>query len=673
MINSRALFLTGILLIVFVTLVAKLFTIQIAKNEYYSLLAEKQQNKPVVVRAERGLIKGLNGEVLSFTRDYISFFVDTRMMNAKRVDSIAALFSKVFNKPKFFYKKMIDEGVNNVCIEKKAPMEKAIELKKIVIEGMFYQEDFSRVYPYGSLASHVIGYVNKDIVGVEGIEKKYNKELTGTDGYFVFERDVLGRIVSVNEKLSSPTVSGNQIILTINKSYQKILEEELSAGLKKYGGESAVGIIMNPNTGEILALANSPDFDPANYQLFSAEARRNRALTDTYEPGSTIKSIVLAIMLEKNLIKEDEVIDTEMGNYIYKNVKISDSHPFASLTVREALEQSSNVGMTKLSFRLNDDILYKYLRDFGFSNATQIDLPSEAEGLLKKPDRFSGLTKAFMSFGYELSVTPLQIISAYSALVNGGTLHQPYIVSSVVSNTGNILLENKPKKIRTVISKSTSDKIKDFMVGVVEQGTGTAAQLEDVIAGGKTGTSQRLMNNSYSSSHHNSSFVGFFPADHPKIVAFILVNAPQIGKYGGLVAAPIFQKVSKRMIEADLNLVPSKKKIHRKENFVEQLIADLKTAPKKTTRSYLNVGEKNENDQPRKFFNGNRTTMPNLMNKSIRDVVAQLNELGLKYKVSGTGKVVWQSIEPGANIYQDSICIIKCDSSIKKATTNSNL
>ena len=671
--NARALILAAVLLLIFVALVAKLFTIQVAKHEYYSLVAERQQNKPLTVKAERGLIKDANGEVLSFTSDNISFFADTRMMNAKRIDSISSALSRVFNKPEEYYKKIIEEGAGNVCLEKKVPMEKALELKKTIIEGLYQQEDFSRIYPYGNLASHVLGFVNRDMVGVEGIEKIYQEKLAGTDGYYNFERDVLGRIISVDENLSRAAVPGNQIILTINKTYQKILEEELAKGMQKFGGESAVGIIMNPNTGEILSLANSPDFDPANYEYSTAEERKDRAITDTYEPGSTMKSISLSILFDQNLVNEDELVDVENGKYLIKNTPILDSHPNSILTVRGVLEQSSNVGMAKLSARISDDVFYKYLRDFGFSNSTQIELPSESAGSLKKPSAFSGLTKPFLSFGYEISLTPLQLITAYCALINGGTLVQPYIVKKITDNTGKELEETQPRKIRTVISKSTSDRIKNLMVGVVENGTGTAARLENVLVGGKTGTAQRLVNNSYSSAHHNSSFIGFFPADNPKIVCLILINAPRVGEYGGLVAAPVFHDVAKRMIETDLSLVPEKKNIERKQNLIDRLVADIKTSPKVKTTTFADVADKHvSNISTRKFFNGNNSTMPNLMNQSMRDAIAQLNELGLKCKISGTGKVVWQSLEPGSSIVPGSECIIKCEPSIKKIPAGVN-
>ena len=671
--SKRALILTSFLLIIFVALVAKLFSIQIAKHEYYSLVAERQQNKPLRVKAERGIIKDANGEVLSFTSDNVSFFVDTRMMNSKRTDSIVSAFSKVLGKPKEYYKNLIAKGSGNVCLEKKVPMESALTLKKIVVDGLFHQEDFSRIYPYGNLASHVLGFVNRDMMGVEGIEKTYQQKLVGEDGSYSIERDVIGRIITVDENVSNAAVPGNQIYLTINKTYQKILEEELAAGVQKYGGESAVGIIMNPNSGEIYSLANSPDFDPASYDLSTADARRNRAITDTFEPGSTMKSITLSILIDQNLVNEDEVIDTENGKYFIKNIPVIDAHQYESLTVNGVLEQSSNIGMAKLSSRVADDVLYKYLRDFGFSNSTQVELPGEASGLLKKPGTFSALTKPFMSFGYEIAVTPLQLLTAYCALVNGGKLIQPFIVKKITDATGKDVEVTQAREIRRVISEFTSKKIKNMMVNVVEKGTGTAAQLKNVLVGGKTGTSQQLVNKSYSSSHHNSSFIGFFPAESPKIACLILINAPKGGGYGGLVAAPVFHDIAKRMIETDLNLVPNKKNIKRKQNLIDELVAGIKATPKAKTISFANVADKSySNISVRKFYDKNVSTMPNLMNQSMRDAIAQLTELGLKCKISGTGKVVWQSLEPGSSFIPGSVCTVKCEPATKKINMSVN-
>lgn len=668
MINSRAIIVAGLLFVMLIVLILKLFTIQINKHEYYTRVAENQQYNPKLVKAERGLIKDINGEVLCYTFNNISFYVHKNLIkDNKTIDSIASKFSKELGKSKDYYKSLIKNGKNRICIERKVPLEKAVKLKYYNIDGLSYEEDYSRIYPYGNSACHLLGFINKEGNAEEGIEKYYDKYLKGKDGKYIYEKDVLGRIISLDDKLSTKPENGNSLILTINKNYQKILEEEIKKGLEKFGGESAVGIIMNPNTGEILALANLPDFDPANFNNVKPDDRKNRAITDPIEPGSTMKPITFSILFEKTNTNEKEYVYGENGVYPFKNVKIYDTHKYSDLTVAQVLEVSSNIGTAKLSERIDNETFYKFLRDFGFSNKTAIDLPGESEGRMTLPKNFTGITKAFMSFGYELLVTPLQLTAAYCALVNGGTLYKPFVVKRIIDKNGNVIEEKEPQKIRNVISPKTSERIKNLMINVVEKGTGTAAQLPDVLVGGKTGTSQRLVNNSYSSSHHNSSFVGFFPADNPKFVIYILVNSPTKAQYGGLVAAPIFHDVAKRIVESDPNLIPNKKKIDHNEKLIDQLITDLKTSPK-TSRSYLNIPEIKEEKKIRTFKKTD--TIPNLINVSMRDAIAQLNVLGIKWKVIGSGKVVWQSLEPGSSFSKNDICFLKCENPKKRNIKN---
>lgn len=658
--NGRALFVFFGLVFFFIILVAALVNLQVGKHEKYKFLAERQQNTTDEIKAQRGFIKDRNGKVLSFTNADISFFVDTRMLKKGEAEKIAEKFSKIFNKSKNHYLRLIKNSNKNICIEKKAPMDKALMVSDITIDALYKTEDYSRVYPYGNLASHILGYVDTRTVGIAGIEKQMDEYLTGENGYRYVEQDVLGRMVSVNEELSKTPVPGNDVILTINHDYQKILEDELQKGVETYKGRNSVGIIMNPNDGEILAMAAYPSYDPANYNVFPDSAVRNRVLTDTYEPGSTIKSITMSMLLEENLAKENEIINTENGKYKIKGARISDTHEYEQLTVREVLEHSSNIGIVKLSDRIDKNKFYKYLRDFGFGNITSIDLPGETGGSLKKPDNYSGISKAFIAHGYEISVTPLQVLTAYCALVNGGYLYQPYVVKEVRDFKGNIVEQTEPQKIRQVISEKTSEKIKEFMIGVVENGTGTAAQLDDILVGGKTGTSQKIINGRYSSSHHNSSFVGFFPAENPKLICLILVDSPQIGRYGGQVAAPVFKEIAKRIVEADLMIAPNKKRIERKQDLIEKMFAEIDvngTAPE-----ILNTSNLAEEAPAKRYKDNysNRTTMPDLKNKSLRDAVASLTQLKLKYKVIGTGKVVVQSIQPGEKINPGDVVLITC-------------
>ncbi len=553
--NSRALVVIIGIIVFFFALLFKLFDVQIIKSDELKYYAERQQTKLEKVEPERGLIYDRDDVLLAYNKNDVSFFLDLRMADKADRQKIAEKFSSVFVKSKSYYLKLMNQTSKTFCIEKKAPGEKALLLKNFKADGLFSVEDPTRVYHYKNLASHILGFTDqKDYTGVNGIEKSFNDLLKGEEGVRLVERNAVGDVMTFSEDETREAVPGDNIYLTIKRSFQSVLEEELQKGISDFDASSGVGIIMNPNTGEILALANINDYDPNNYWDFSDDARRNRSVTDTYEPGSTFKSFTMATLLDQNLCKETERINVENGKYRFKNANISDTHSFENLTVRGIIEQSSNVGISKLSQRIDDELFYKYLRGFGFGNYTAINLPGEVKGTLKKPNEWSGITKAFMSFGYEISVTPIQLATAYSAIVNGGILYKPLIVKKITNENGEVVVNNESKEVRRVISEKTSERMKSLLKGVVDNGTGKLANLDIVPVGGKTGTSQRLVDGKYTR-NYNSSFVGFFPVENPQIVCLILLNSPNVGKYGGLVAAPIFKKVATRLIELEPGLI----------------------------------------------------------------------------------------------------------------------
>ena len=654
--SSRVLIITLFVFAVFVSLIVHLFTVQIGGHEKYSARAVKQQNKVYPVRAERGLIYDRNGEILAYTKDDVSLFADARMLrkNSKKRDQLANEIAKVFNTKPSKYIKLINKAKGNVCLEKKISKAKSLLLDGVVIDGFYKTQDYTRVYPYGNITSHILGYVDSECSGRDGLEKLHDAKLTGIDGELYVENDAIGRPVSIDYDKSVPAIPGHSFYLTINKVYQKILVNELKNGIREYQGKSGIGVIANPKTGEILALANVPDFNPHKYFNFSNFERRNRALTDTYEPGSTMKSIVMAILLEENLVKENNVINTENGKYRIKGALIRDTHKHDRLTVQEVLEQSSNIGMVKLSDKIDERDFYKGLRDFGFGNLSSIDLLGETRGMLKKPDLFSGISKAFISHGYEVSVTPIQMVMAYSALINGGKLLQPYLLKKIVDPDGEVDEEFGSTKIRRVISEETSARVRKIMLGVVENGTGSLAQQENIYVGGKTGTTQKLIDGKYSSKKYNSSFIGFFPAENPEIICFILIDSPEKGKYGGQVAAPIFGNITKKILETDFDIQRNKDKIHREE-IIQNLIADIEhNQEDEEYNTFANVSdEKVKEENTSKIV---RTTMPNLKNLSVRKAIAILTELNIDYKIEGSGRVIEQSIPKGKRIGEGITC-----------------
>jgi len=658
--NSRVLVIIAIAFVALILLVGRLFTIQVSEHHRFARIAENQQNKLVKIKAERGQITDRNNEILAYTKDDVSLFVDTRMTDKKAKERIAVKFSEVFGKKKSHYLRLLNSANKNICIEKKATKDNVIELAEFFVDGYFQVEDYSRVYPYGSLASHVLGYVNKQLDGTSGVEKCFNDQLIGTDGFKYIENDVKGRVITVNQNLSSKSTPGNTVKLTINKKYQKILEKEVSDGLKKYRGESAMGVIMDPNTGEILALTNQPDYDPKNYNLFSNTKRRNRAITDTYEPGSTIKPLVMSMLLEEKLTYETELINTENGKYRVRGATIRDTHEYDYLSSSGIIKHSSNIGIAKLSDRIEDDTFYRYLRDYGFGSLTSIDLPGETPGVLRKPKNYSKISKKFISFGYEISVTPVQLAAAYSALVNGGELVQPYLVKQVSDFKGNIIEEFHPKKIRRVISEKTSDRVKKMMKGVIEDGTGEEAYIAELSIGGKTGTSQKLINKKYSNKEYNSSFVGFFPVENPQIIALIVVSSPQEGRYGGRVAAPIFHEIAQSIFDTDRNKMIEKTPKHNYDStpkLKHQNNEDIFVSSDLPEHKNLSISNY------QKSYSADTSVMPNLNNFTKRNAIKILTDLGIKYKAEGTGTVISQSINPNTKIKEGLVCVIKCESS----------
>ena len=648
--NSRALLVIIVMLLFFVALIVKLVDIQIVRSEELKYYAQKQQTGVETIPAERGLIYDRNNVLLVYNRPDISFFVDLRMVSPKAKKDLAVAFSKTLGKGTGYYLNLMKGSKKTICIEKKVPFEKAASLKEIKRVGYFYREDPTRVYHYNNLGSHLLGYVNNDLKGVMGVSEYFEEALKGQDGTRLVDKNAIGDVVTLEEAETNPAIPGDNLYLTIDKNYQQILEEELKSGIEQYGAVSATGIMMDPNTGEILAIANVDDFDPNEYWKYNDFQRRNRAITDTYEPGSTFKSFTIASLIDQKLCRLNEKINVENGVYKFKNVRIRDTHPHNILNVKEVIEQSSNIGVAKLVQRIDDEKYYKYLRGFGFGNYTTITLPGETSGKLKKPTEWSSVSKAYISFGYEISVTPIQMATAYSALINGGTLFEPQLISREVTNDGQLVNEFSPKEVRKVISSETSEIMRNLLAGVVKNGTGKKAYSDLIAIGGKTGTSQKLVNGSYSKKDYNSSFIGFFPVDNPKVVCLILINAPDLGKYGGLVAAPIFKNVAERVVQTDVDKF--------QQDINPELLNDLKFAgdvgqhsSKSNATTDLNVKKVNYSSAGK---------MPDLINTSVKDAIFMLTKLGVKYKIKGSGVIISQSIPAGKNLKGSETCILEC-------------
>ncbi len=649
--NSRAFGVLIAVIFFLLLLILKLFDIQILNYDESNFFAKQQQKRTEIINAERGKIYDRNEILLAYNRNDISIYLDRRIKGDKKQLEAASKLASVFKKRPSYFLSLIKQDTTTICIEKKASLEKRSLIRNLGLQSLQVKSDPSRIYQYNNLASHIIGYVDNSFNGTDGIEKYFNGVLKGEDGIRIVDRSRRGRMITVDEDNTKPAIPGSNIQLTIDKKLQMILEEELKSGVLNYKAASASGIIMNPNTGEILALANIEDYDPNKYFLYDNSQRRNKSISDAYEPGSTFKGFVLAALLDQGLCSEDEIIDCEGGSIFYKGFRITDHHKFNKLTVRGVFEHSSNVGMHKLSQRISNEILYKYLRAFGFGNITSIELPAEAKGELKKLSDWTVYSRSSLSRGYEVLVTPIQMATAFCALVNGGILFQPQIVKKIFDSEGGVSFESYPKEIRKVISNSTSKRMIRLLESTVKNGTGKNAACEFVEVGGKTGTAKISVNGKYVNRYY-SSFIGFFPVENPQVVCLIILNSPSISEYGGLVAAPIFKAVTERVLSTMNDL--------RRDDYKEfpngdnvKMINTNRLSDNKIDNVKIKLTEKNIEASSIKT-----DTMPNLKNLTLREAIAILNKIGIEYKISGTGRVVSQSIKPGSKFNSNDVCLI---------------
>ncbi len=552
--NGRLYFVLVLFLIAFALVGAKLFKLQVLDHGEFSQEAASQYKTEVPIAAKRGLIRDRNGVILAANAVVVKFAVDPRSIQHR--DRLAAIFSETFGKPAKYYESLFNDSSRRyIVIEREVPLEVASKLDSVKDRGLLREMDSRRNYAFGDCASHVVGFTSGDGRGLAGIELMYNHTLAGHDGEQVMQRDGRGALRPDVDYERVPAADGDNLTLTIDESIQSAAEAALKAGVAKAEAEAGIAIVMRPSTGEILALANVPDFDPNSFSTATNDMLRNRAITDAYEPGSTIKVLIAAATLEDGAMKPDDKVFAENGHWNPEaGVKITDTHEYGWLTFREALEKSSNISFAKISDKLDKRRFFKYLRDFGIGNYTGIDLPGEVRGVLHTPALWGENSKRYMAFGYELTATPIQMATAYSAVANMGILMKPYIIAKRESAKGTVVTE--PQEIRRVVSEQTCRTLIGMMEGVVDSGTGTLVRIPGVHIAGKTGTAQQLVGGHWSKEHYTSSFTGFFPAEKPEYLISVILRSPKNGYYGGVVSGPIFREIATDILEMTGKLPP---------------------------------------------------------------------------------------------------------------------
>ena len=649
----RIQFLVAFVGIISLTLLGKIFSIQVIHGGEYVIEAD---DTTIVYRTEegnRGSIYDRKGIELAQTIKKYDFWVNTN--NIFDEDRIISLFSKTFNEPPSKFINLLSRKGSYVSLKRNIPAPVAGPIMDEIryIDGLQVDASIKRYYPQHHLASQVIGYVDQNNSGQFGIESQFNTKLQGSKGRVAFNRSASGKLtraLTVEQPIISP---GNNIQLTLDIELQSILQSELKKSVLRTTAKTANGIILDPHTGEILAMATYPDFDPNEYQKFPIESYKNRAIADAYEPGSTYKIINTAAALESGMIAETDTFFCENGAYKLPRGKIVHDHvAHKNMSVKDIFVHSSNIGIMKMAEILGDEIIYDTSRKFGFGMTSGIRLPGETPGKLRTLKQWSGISGRMVSIGQELASSTLQIAMAYSTIANGGFMVKPYIVKSV----GDSSIEgNYPKVLRQIISPETSKEILAMLEAVVVNGTGTKAYIPGFRIGGKTGTAEKFINGSYSKSEFISSFASVFPIDNPKYVCVVSVDSPKYGyHWGNETAAPVVRGVYSRIIndkEAPLPFDDWREPIQIEEEPLLAVATEIVESglPALSAKHIQKIN--------------NREQVPDFRGKTLKQAIRVAKDLGLNIDPVGfMGRVVWQSPRPGTALKSCQSCIIKLES-----------
>ncbi len=525
----------------------------IKHDEYAGLAAEKHVYKQII-HAERGMIFDANNEVLAGNIPVETVVADATHLND--VQATVSVLNTELEIPSDQLAEKLNSGRRYIVIKREVPAAQATALREKLrasnLRGIYFEHDATRIYPNGSMLCHVIGFTDFDHHGVQGVEASMEEYLHGHDGYRFIEHNRAGQeIVPYRGQERAPR-DGYQVHLTVDLGLQSIVEDEIDAAMKEYSPQKATIILMRPQTGEILAIANRPNFDLNLRSEAKPEQMKNRAIIDMMEPGSTFKIVAAAAALNEHKLRPDSEVFCENGLWNFGGSALHDHRAFGYLSVRDILIKSSNIGAAKLALSIGDQKFYEYIRRFGFGERTGIELPGEINGVIRPPQTWSKISITRIPMGHEVGVTPLQMTSAMATIANGGKLVTPRIIKSVTASDGKIISSLSPIIQRQVVSPETAKQIGEALRGVVsDQGTAAAAAVPGFIIAGKTGTAQKVNpHGGYDHGKYVVSFLGYLPADHPEFVGLVVLDDAHTSKpelnYGGLVAGPIFSHVAEK-------------------------------------------------------------------------------------------------------------------------------
>lgn len=545
--KERITFLFILFIIFYFLLIYRLYNIQVIQSNKFEEIAQQEHLTSFSIEGERGNIYDRNLKKLVVNVNIQSLFaIPPKIENPREA---ALKISLILNLETKEVLDKLNQKRPFVWIKRKLNETEVEEIKKLNLEGLDFVKESKRFYPKKYLASNLMGFVGIDNQGLEGLELFFDQELKGLPGLVVLERDALGGKIPLSIKELNTHRDGNSIVLTIDEFIQYITEEALDKAFQKYKAKAGVAIVVEPKTGEVLAIAVRPSYDPNYFNKYTLDLWRNLAITNTYEPGSTFKIVTIATALEEGVVKLDDQFYCK-GWTNYNGHIFHDIHQHGSQNLTDIVKNSCNVGVIQVGTRLEQKVFEKSIRRFGFGTLTEINLPGEANGLIRSSKDWSKISLASISIGQEISITPIQLIMAISAIANRGTLMKPLIVKEILDSNQNSVKVFKPKAVRQVVSVETALTMTKILEQVVIDGTGMEAKLDEYQVAGKTGTGQifDFTTGKYSNSAYTSLFVGYVPAENPKISILILLDQPKGSYYGGTVAAPVFKEIASKVL-----------------------------------------------------------------------------------------------------------------------------
>lgn len=634
-ITLRIRFIGGFFVLLFVLTVCRAFYLQVVKRDHLLKLADRQHQRIIPLTPVRGTIYDANGAALAVSVEMDSCYAEPKSI--ADLNSTAARLAPVLGVPRETILKRFQGNRNFVWLQRRLTPDVVKRIKALEIEGIGFVKETKRFYPNSEVAAHVIGFTGLDPEGLEGVERRYDATILGGNGYLVTERDALGRNVALKGTVIQDGAMGHSVTLTLDKNIQYIAEKELAKAVNNCGARAGTVIVMDPQTGKVLAMANYPTFNLNSHASYAPPVWRNRAVADSYEPGSTFKTLLIAAALEEKVIRPDDGINCEGGSYAIGGRVIHDTHKYGRLSIAEILKYSSNIGVAKIGSRLGPSRLYAYLRNFGIGEKSGIDLPGETPGMLRQWNQWYGIDLATISFGQGVTATSIQLAAAFSAIANGGVLMKPYIVERVSDSEGNLVKSFEPQVRRRVVSPQTAKAVARMMEGVAaEGGTGTNASVEGYRVAGKTGTAQKVdpVTKGYSATKRTASFIGFVPADKPRLTIVVMIDEPKTSPYGGVVAAPAFSAIALQSL-CYLKVPPD---------------MVVRSKPKGPEAQANFLSEESPEAEGAIVEDGEGIVMPNFRGMSMRQTLKVMEEQGLNVRLHGSGRAIEQSPLPGRRI-----------------------